>query len=79
MKSKTKYKSKEINVDGTYRYSAEENKIWSELYMRQEENLSSFACKEYISGLDNLKLPKDRVPQLNDITKTLKEITGMGR
>lgn len=78
MKSKTKYKSKEINVDGTYRYSAEENKIWSELYMRQEENLSSFACKEYISGLDNLKLPKDRVPQLNDITKTLKEITGWG-
>ena len=78
LKSKTKYKSKEPNHDGVYEYSSEENEIWSNLYARQEANLSNFACEEYISGLADLKLPRNKVPQLLGITKTLNSKTGWG-
>tara|TARA_B100000963_G_scaffold361187_1_gene395349 strand:- start:2361 stop:3203 length:843 start_codon:yes stop_codon:yes gene_type:complete len=77
-KSGTKYKSKEPDHNGIYEYTAEENEMWSSLYNRQKANLSSFACKEYISGLADLNLPENQVPQLAEITNTLSSKTGWG-
>ena len=74
----TKYTSKDPDHNGFYNYSTEENEIWGQLYSRQEADLSKFACHEYIDGLQNLGFPKDKIPQLKDITSTLTKATGWG-
>jgi len=74
----TNYISKEPDEKGFRTYSAEENQIWADLYARQAELLPSRACAEFLECLQKLGLPHDRVPQLDEVTKTLKAATGWG-
>ncbi|MGD9406911.1 MAG: phenylalanine 4-monooxygenase [Gammaproteobacteria bacterium] len=57
-------------------YSDEENRIWSELYARQMEILPGRACSAYLNNLEELGLPRDRVPQLPDVSEVLRQRTG---
>lgn len=72
----TKYVSKQADEQGIIHWSAQENTIWKTLITRQLSNISDNACDEYIEGLAKLNLPTDYIPQLGDVSKTLKETTG---
>jgi phenylalanine-4-hydroxylase len=76
MAKKSNYISKYPNDDGVINWSAEENEIWSELIARQLECIKNKACDEYMNGLEKLKLPLDRIPQLEEVSKVLREATG---
>lgn len=74
---KTAYVSKELDETGLRHYSAEENTTWRDLYARQERDvLPGRACREYITRLKQLDLPRDRVPQLTEVNEKLHPATG---
>lgn len=72
----TKYVSKLPNAEGIIEWTDEENQIWSALLERQIKNLEGRACDEYLAGIKQLNLPKDRIPQLEEVNKVLRETTG---
>ncbi|WP_133406298.1 phenylalanine 4-monooxygenase [Parashewanella tropica] len=76
MSKGTKYLAKEPDENGFIHYSDDEHDTWKQLYARQEVNLPGRACKEYLEGIEKLKMPKDRIPQLSEIDKVLQETTG---
>jgi phenylalanine-4-hydroxylase len=76
MKKTSKYISRPINADGNIDWTEAENKIWQELVTRQLDVLSGRACNEFLSGLELLQLPHDRIPQLHEINRVLLETTG---
>ncbi|MEA2286002.1 MAG: phenylalanine-4-hydroxylase [Solirubrobacteraceae bacterium] len=57
-------------------YTDVENGIWatvsSELHVKHEQ----YACAEYLSAKAALRLPEDRVPQLDEVTARLQPLTG---
>ena len=75
-KEASKYVSKPRGADGRVPYTEEENSIWAELYARQEKAISGKACPEFMAGLDLLQMPKDRVPQLEEVSHVLRRETG---
>jgi phenylalanine-4-hydroxylase len=72
----TKYVSRQPDASGLIRYTGEENAIWAELFARQKQAIRGKACDEFMHGLDLLKLPEDRVPQLPEVSAALKRETG---
>ncbi len=70
-----KYVSKVPDSTGYIEYTEEENAIWADLVSRQKSILPGLVCDAYRHGLDVLKLPEDRVPQLKDIGQVLKRET----
>lgn len=77
-KKDSTYVSKEPDANGFRSYTAEEDQIWADLYARQEDILPGRACAEYLECLEKIGLPKNKVPQLPDVTKTLTQATGWG-
>lgn len=76
MAKSTKYISKTPNENGTIEWTEEENTIWQELITRQLSIVKNTACEEYIAGLEKLNLPKDRIPQLAEVSSVLETTTG---
>lgn len=76
MGKSTKYVAREPDSSGVVHYTKEENAIWAELYERQEKAIQGKACDEFIHGLDLINMPKDRVPQLEEISSVLRRETG---
>lgn len=76
MGKSTKYVSRLPDASGLIRYTDEENAIWAELFARQKLAIRGKACDEFMHGLDILKLPEDRVPQLPEVSAALKRETG---
>lgn len=76
MTAKTQYVAKQANTDGELHWTSDENQVWEKLVTRQWGNVRSKACDEYLSGLDILDLPTNRVPQLNDINRVLEPCSG---
>jgi phenylalanine-4-hydroxylase len=72
----TKYASKHPDENGLISYTEDENRIWAELYARQMEMLPNRACSAYLENLQKLDLPKDRVPQLPEVSEVLRDCTG---
>ncbi len=72
----TKYTSKQIDDNGIIEWTDEENLVWRDLITRQLKAIKGKACDEYFVGLDKLKLPLDRVPQLDEVSKVLEAETG---
>lgn len=72
----TKYVSKIPDEQGIIQWSDEENNIWQELITRQLSCIKDKACDEYFIGLEKLNLPTNRIPQLGEVSKVLKETTG---
>ena len=71
-----KYVSNPVDEKGYVNWSDEEHAIWRDLVSRQLALVEARACKEYLSGLEMLDLPLDRVPQLPDINRVLQAQTG---
>lgn len=76
MAKTSKYVSHPAGPDGTVNWSDEENAIWRDLFARQMDIVEGRACDEYMHGLDLLNLPKDRVPQLEEVNQVLRRETG---
>lgn len=76
MAKASNYISKQPDAFGHIVWSEEENKIWSELINRQLKCIKGKACNEYMTGLDKLQLPLDRIPQLEEVSKVLRATTG---
>lgn len=72
----TKYVARQPGSDGFVRYTDEENRIWATLYERQHQAIRGKACDEFFQGLDLLRMPEDRVPQLPEISSVLRRETG---
>lgn len=57
-------------------YTEEENSMWSQLYEKQIEILKNRVHEHFFELLEELSLPKDRVPQLYEVSNTLRNKTG---
>lgn len=78
MNKKATYVSKQVDKNGNVPYTAEENRVWSILYRRQEKVLSGRSCPEFIDGLKILNFNQNRIPQPNEVNKVLGAATGWG-
>ena len=76
MAKATKYVSKIGDEHGNIAWSETENQIWQELITRQLSTVKDTACDEFIAGLEKLKLPLDRIPQLEEVSSVLRATTG---
>ncbi len=76
MSKGTNYISREPDENGFIAWSDEENKIWSELITRQLACIKNKACDEFLYGLEQLALPTDRIPQIEEVSKVLRKTTG---
>lgn len=72
----TKYVSKDADENGIIHWTEEENKTWSLLIERQLNCIQGKACDEFLSGLEKLNLPLNRIPQLDEVNKVLRAETG---
>ncbi len=57
-------------------YSAENQDVWRTLYRRMESLLPGRAADEYLTGLAALKLDRERMPALADVSRRLRAATG---
>ncbi len=76
MTKSTTYQSKVPGADGRIAYDAEENAVWHDLIERQLPMLPGRVCDEYIDALEIMQLPRDRVPQLAEVSAVLRAHTG---
>lgn len=76
MGKSTNYASKQPDENGYISYSEDEDRVWAELYARQIQMLPNRACSAYLDNLEKLELPRDRVPQLSEVSAVLKDATG---
>jgi len=76
MPKNSSYNSRAPDARGYVQYSEEENRMWHELITRQRRHLPGKVCDEYIAALQKLDFPNDRVPQLPDVSRVLREATG---
>lgn len=67
----TIYRVKWPDHTGHIEFTKQENNTWKKLYARQLKVIKGRACNEFISGLEQLNMPKDRIPQLPEINATL--------
>ncbi|MGH8455398.1 MAG: phenylalanine 4-monooxygenase, partial [Stenotrophobium sp.] len=72
----SKYVARAVDDAGVVHYTEDENRIWAELYARQQPAMHDKACAEYLHGLELLKLPQDHVPQLEEVSRVLRRETG---
>jgi phenylalanine-4-hydroxylase len=72
----TKYVAREPDAGGFVRYSDDEHRIWATLYERQDRAIRGKACAEFIHGMELLNLPRDRIPQLEEVSRVLRRETG---
>ena len=75
-KKASAYVSKTPDEQGHIQWSDQENAIWKTLITRQLANIESIACDEYLEGLIKLNLPQSHIPQLDEVSKALKQATG---
>ncbi|MEH6368113.1 MAG: phenylalanine 4-monooxygenase [Pseudomonas marincola] len=75
MKS-TQYVARQPDENGFIDYSEAEHQVWNTLITRQMAVIEGRACEEYFDGIERLKLPTERIPQLAEVNKTLQATTG---
>lgn len=72
----THYVAREPDAHGFIDYPQQEHAVWNTLITRQLKVIEGRACQEYLDGINQLKLPHDRIPQLGEINKVLGATTG---
>lgn len=72
----SRYVSHPTDAKGYITYSAEEQQVWRILYERSHQLLPGRACDEFLSGLTELQLTADNIPQLPDVSARIMAATG---
>jgi phenylalanine-4-hydroxylase len=57
-------------------YSKTDHEVWDTLYKRQRELLPSYACKEFLEGVERFGFGEGGIPRFDDLNKVLGEATG---
>ena len=57
-------------------YTAEEHETWAMMFARQMKELPGKATPEFLTGLEKLKLPSNRIPSLQEVSDSLEKLTG---
>ena len=76
MAKSSNYTSKTPDANGIIQYTEAENQVWRQLITRQLKHIPGRVCDEYIAALDLMDFPRDRVPQLHEISRVLRKHTG---
>lgn len=72
----SRYTAHKPNEHGIIHYSEQEHHVWTQLFERQMKLLPNRACNEYLQGLETLGLVATHIPQIPDLSRTLKALTG---
>lgn len=75
-KNNSRYTAKPVDTQGNAIYTEEENQVWHDLITRQIPIVQGRACDEYFNGIQQLNMPKDRIPQCYEISNVLLDVTG---
>src|SRR3990167_8198256 len=70
------YVAKPADEKGFAIYTDEENAVWQQLFSQQHTIIQNRACDEYLMGLDQLNLQRDRIPQCQEVSRVLQTKTG---
>lgn len=73
---KSNYVAKLPDENGWIAYTEEENKTWQFLIHRQMEVVQQRACNAYLQGLALLNMPKDHIPQCQEMSAAMMHATG---
>jgi len=57
-------------------YTPEEDEVWRTVSSELARKHRRFACREYLRGAEQLTLPVDRVPQLQEVSERVQALTG---
>ena len=57
-------------------YTQQEQDVWVQVSSELTGLHRSFACAEFLAGAQRLRLPADRIPQLNEVTAAVQPLTG---
>lgn len=57
-------------------YTAEEHRIWDDLYARQMALLPGRACRGFLQGFERLDLGRGGIPELGALNEKLRALTG---
>jgi phenylalanine-4-hydroxylase len=57
-------------------YTAEEHEVWRVVCAELHALHERLACEQYLDGKAALKLPEDRIPQLDEVNEHLTPVTG---
>lgn len=63
-------------VETDVEFTPEQHDIWRNLYKRQAPQVKKYACREYLEGSENLKLPEDRIPSVQWLNERIEPRTG---
>jgi phenylalanine-4-hydroxylase len=70
------YVAREPDGNGFIDYPEAEHGVWHTLITRQLKVIEGRACQEYLDGIEQLALPLEHIPQLDDINRVLQKTTG---
>ncbi|WP_067824572.1 amino acid hydroxylase [Nocardia inohanensis] len=59
-----------------FRYSSDEDALWSRVFATLTEMHEQFGCAHYLSAARQVRLRPDGVPQLSQVSRTLGALTG---
>lgn len=76
MGNTTAYVARALDASGRAAYTDDEHAIWADLYAHQSAAIQGRACEEFLNGLELLRLPSDRIPQLDEVSAVLRRETG---
>ena len=57
-------------------YTASEQEVWHTIWRELAPRHERYACRAFRDAVTALELPRDEIPQLEDITSRLRELTG---
>ena len=75
MGKSSEYEARVPDANGIIPYTDEEHGVWADLYERQMEIIPGRVCDEFLTGLDALNLPAERIPQPGEVSEVLREKT----
>ena len=65
-----------ISPDTDVEFTEEQHGIWRDLYDRQAVQVQKYACREYLEGSQNLRLPADHIPSVPWLNEHITPRTG---
>lgn len=57
-------------------YTERDNEVWRKVWESLEDAHAKYACREYLERSKTLELPRDRIPQLREVTAKTEELSG---
>ena len=72
----TKYVAKVPDAKGFIQYTDEEHAVWNHLITRQRPVAERYASDEYLTALERMNFPTDRIPQCKEVSEVLLDHTG---